>query len=216
MPPRCRLRNHRYRTDLLTCTSSTWRRFPRRNPAAIIHCRSVSLFTSTARSFAKYSQAGVGPKSPYFAFTSFSALARRLSAKRRFDARPRSRCTIPPSPSFFNRTSNFLTQRSVTPNCAAAAPCVKCPCFNSCNTLNRSRSVVFITSNSCLLIRPVCRFSTGTFYFAGIGTSHFVAIQTFCHLDKALLQAWCAWPLVDYQLEIQLQLLASLTRRLTE
>src|SRR5207247_684552 len=27
----------------------------------------------------------------------------------------------------------------------------------------------------CLLIRPVCRFRTGTFYFAGIGTFHFAA-----------------------------------------
>jgi hypothetical protein len=97
MPPRCRLRNHRFRTDLLTRTSSTWRRFPRRIPAAIIHCRSVSLLTATACSFAKYPQPSVGPKSPSFAFTSFSTLARRLSAKRRFDARPRSRCTIPPS-----------------------------------------------------------------------------------------------------------------------
>src|SRR5437667_5544832 len=156
-----------------TCTSSTSRRFTRRSPAPISHCRSVSLLTSTWWFLARYSQASVGPKSRYFACTSFSVLVRTLSGRRRFDTRPRPRCTTPRSPSFFTRRSSSLTQRSLTPNCCAAARCVKCFRFTSCKIFSRSRSFVLNINISCLLIRSVCRFRTGTFYFAGIGTSHF-------------------------------------------
>src|SRR5439155_1726995 len=155
-----------------TCTSSTSRRFTRRSPAPISHCRSVSLLTSTWWFLARYSQASVGPKSRYFACTSFSVLVRTLSGRRRFDTRPRPRCTTPRSPSFFTRRSSSLTQRSLTPNCCAAR-CVKCFRFTSCKIFSRSRSFVLNINISCLLIRSVCRFRTGTFYFAGIGTSHF-------------------------------------------
>src|SRR5207248_4002680 len=97
---------------------------------------------------------------------------------------PPPRCTTPRSPSCFTRTSSFLTQRSLIPNRCAAARCVKCLRFTSCKTFSRSRSFVLNTSTSCLLIRPVCRFRTGTFYFAGIGTSHFAA--TARYYDEAL------------------------------
>src|SRR5271157_1812538 len=163
------------RRDRHTCTSSTFRRFPRRNPAAISHCRSVSLLTSTACSLAKYSQASVGPKSRYFVFTSFSVRVRRLSGKRRFDTFPRSRCTTPRSPCSSIRTNNLRTSRSLIPKCPAASPCVKCPSCTSCNTFNRSRSFPLSISISWFRIRPVCRSSTGHFYFAEIGHSHFAA-----------------------------------------
>src|SRR5439155_23125288 len=130
-----------------TCTSSAFRRFTRRSPAPISHRRSVSLLTSTWWSLAKYSPASVGPKSRYFACTSFSVWVRRLSGKRRFDRRPRPRCTIPPSPPFLTRTSSFLTQRSLIPNCCAAARCVKCLRFTSCKTFSRSRSFVLNTQH---------------------------------------------------------------------
>ncbi|MGA2606023.1 MAG: hypothetical protein ABSH01_01045 [Terriglobia bacterium] len=74
-----------------TRISCALRRFTR-SPAAIIHCRSVSLLTFTAWSLAKYSQASAASKSRYFAFTNFSTLLRRLCRKRRFDSLPRSRC----------------------------------------------------------------------------------------------------------------------------
>jgi len=64
-----------------------------------------------------------------------------------------------------------------------ASGCVKCPCSTSCNTFNRSRSRLLSTSISCSLIRLVCRSPTGTFYFAGLETSHVAATSFLASLD---------------------------------
>jgi len=55
---------------------------------------------------------------------------------------------------------------------APACRCVRWPSSTSCNTFNRSRSLGLIHS-SCWLIPLACPTSTGTFYFARRGTSHF-------------------------------------------
>ncbi len=51
---------------------------------------------------------------------------------------PAADAPTPRSPSRRTRPSNCRTQRSVTFSCSAASRCVKCPCWTSCNTFNRS------------------------------------------------------------------------------
>lgn len=105
---------------------------------------------------------------------------------RRGDARPRSRCRIPASPSWRRRRTSSRTQRPLSFNCSTPCLCLRCPCATSCKTFSRSRSFWLIHSSCCLLIRLVCRFSTGTFYFAGIGTSHFAATFPKKHLTSVV------------------------------
>src|SRR2546426_2607469 len=135
-------------------------------------------------SLPRYSAASVGPKSPYSRFTQRTALFRTASAIFRFDARPRSRCRIPPSPSLRSRATSVRTQRSLSFNCSPACFCVTCPFSASCNTFNRSRSLWLIHSSCWFFIRLVCRSSTGTFYFAARGTSHFAATHAVLLLSR--------------------------------
>ena len=63
-------------------------------------------------------------------------------------------------------------QQSLNPSCR---PGVKCPYSTSGNTFNRSGALP-LNPNIFLFSPPAsCRLLTGTFFFAGIGTSHLAA-----------------------------------------
>src|SRR6266404_2047298 len=72
------------------------------------------------------------------------------------------------------RSSIRRTWRSVTFNRLAAATCVRCFCFTSCNTFNRSRSR-WLKAMRSVSMGPSANHESGHFYFAQTGHSHFAA-----------------------------------------
>src|SRR2546429_8588381 len=81
------------------------------------------------------------------------------------------------------RSSIRRTWRSVTFNRLAAATCVRCFCFTSCNTFNRSRSrwLKAMRSDS---MGPSANHECGHFYFAQTGHSHFAATAFNGNIDN--------------------------------
>src|SRR6266478_1651800 len=74
------------------------------------------------------------------------------------------------------RSSIRRTWRSVTFNRLAAATCVRCFCFTSCNTFNRSRSR-WLKAMRSVSMGPSANHESGHFYFAQTGHSHFAATE---------------------------------------
>src|SRR5207245_4553901 len=76
----------------------------------------------------------------------------------------------------------------VTFNRLAAATCVRCFCFTSCNTFNRSRSR-WLKAMRSVSMGPSANHESGHFYFAQTGHFHFAATS----LVGALLHSFrCA------------------------
>jgi len=79
--------------------------------------------------------------------------------------RPRSRCTIPPSPFLRKRCCQRRTWRSLTRSRRAASTCLMCPSSTCCSTFNRSRSLA-LNSIRSVSIPPPTRDETGHSHFA--------------------------------------------------
>src|SRR5262245_29223587 len=129
------------------CTVFTFRGLAVHAPLSISHFRKVSLLTRIPSRSLRYSAASVGPKSPYSLRYKRTARSRCLPPIRRWDGFPFRPCTTARSPCFRTRFTNSRTHRSLSPNCSAAARCLRCPCLTSCKTFNRS--LCFCVSNNC-------------------------------------------------------------------
>src|SRR5256884_160369 len=81
------------------------------------------------------------------------------------------------------RSSIRRTWRSVTFNRLAAATCVRCFCFTSCNTFNRSRSR-WLKAMRSVSMGPSANHESGHFYFAQTGHSHFAATAFNGNIDN--------------------------------
>src|SRR2546430_4925881 len=81
------------------------------------------------------------------------------------------------------RSSIRRTWRSVTFNRLAAATCVRCFCFTSCNTFNRSRSR-WLKAMRSVSMGPSANHESGHFYFAQTGHSHFAATPALANAEQ--------------------------------